>query len=498
MKLLSTIVKLNHRINTGSKDLSNESLLSNLESLILQNPQISDKEACFRIYGHAKTTSTYRTLKLRLQNKVIGNLIENAKSVSQEDSDEEEIKLRQMMFLAQILIKNHHINESIVLIEEIIKLAKAYGLVEGISYFLIILINQYSFIAVNQNKLNRALEDLAYFTNAYNSEILVSKHNASISYYHVKSKGQYDQKTKKKIDQMIQEISLEYHKYPTKNNSYFYFDLLPYHYIENSQYQKALDFGLAALELGLKNSYSKRFLFSCYENIGLAQFHLKQYKEAELSLYTACALPTASGRFWFHIYTQYFMVVIVQEKYDEAYKIFHRIISDKKLEDFSYYQEQWLIREAVMQVLVQTNRIERETLSKYPLRTFSLSKFLNSVHLLSKDKIGQNITILIIQLTFLFLEKRYSEITDKIDALKQYSYRYLKNDDTYRSNCLIKMVTKAYNVNFHPVRTEAHTKDLYLKLISKPNILNEKSACVEIIPFDTIWEIMLGAMRASK
>lgn len=113
----------------------------------------------------------------------------------------------------------------------------------------------------------------------------------------------------------------------------------------------------------------------------------------------------------------------------------------------------------------------------------------------SRDKSGQNITILILQVIFLLIEKKYSQIIDRMDALSQYTYRYLRNDNSFRSNCFIKMLILMVKADFHPVRTKTLTASLYKRLLGSQIITDEKSSQVEIMSYDFLWDIILELLE---
>ena len=99
-----------------------------------------------------------------------------------------------------------------------------------------------------------------------------------------------------------------------------------------------------------------------------------------------------------------------------------------------------------------------------------------------------NINILILQIIFLVMNKKYSTIIDRIDALKRYTTRYLKKNDTFRSNCFIKMLVLLPEAHFHPIRMEARTKELFKKLQTVPP---DVTGDVEVVPYETLWECVL-------
>ena len=93
------------------------------------------------------------------------------------------------------------------------------------------------------------------------------------------------------------------------------------------------------------------------------------------------------------------------------------------------------------------------------------------------------------------MDNKYNKIIDKIDALTQYTYRYLNKDDTFRSNCFIKMLLQMVKADLHPVRTKTYTETLRKKLENSHLIIDERSAQVEIIPYDFLWDMIIELLE---
>ncbi|MEL6989086.1 MAG: hypothetical protein AAGK97_14835, partial [Bacteroidota bacterium] len=109
----------------------------------------------------------------------------------------------------------------------------------------------------------------------------------------------------------------------------------------------------------------------------------------------------------------------------------------------------------------------------------------------TKDKRGLNIAILIVHVLFLLHLKKYNQIIDRTEALNQYCYRYLRTDDTFRSNCFIKMLLQIPKADFNRMRTERYAEKFVNKLRSMPLSVSTQSAEVEFFPYEDLWEITL-------
>jgi hypothetical protein len=128
-------------------------------------------------------------------------------------------------------------------------------------------------------------------------------------------------------------------------------------------------------------------------------------------------------------------------------------------------------------------------------KNFRIFRFLNQVPAYQKDKRGINVSILILHVLFLIESRKYGEIIDRVDALKQYSYRYLRKNDTFRSNCFIKMIIQMTKADFNPIRTERYTAELFEKLKTVPLELSEQPVEVEVIPYEHLWEMVLELLE---
>lgn len=133
-------------------------------------------------------------------------------------------------------------------------------------------------------------------------------------------------------------------------------------------------------------------------------------------------------------------------------------------------------------------------MNREDLPEFKLGKFLNTTPVFSKDKRGINVSILLMHIAFLLQRKDYNAIIDRVDSLNQYAYRYLRKDDSFRSNCMIKMVIQMTKADFNPIRTARYTADLRKQLGHVTLAGSGENIEVEIIPFEVLWEIMTKAL----
>lgn len=152
--------------------------------------------------------------------------------------------------------------------------------------------------------------------------------------------------------------------------------------------------------------------------------------------------------------------------------------------------EQWRINQAYVAFFRETGKIE-----KAPARRFRVNKFLNEVPIYEADKRGNNITILIIQLMFLLHRRQYNAVIDRVEALQQYCYRYLRKDETFRSNCFIKMILELPKASFHRNAVLRKTENYHQRLKEFPLAISRQSAEVELVPYEKLWDLVLEMLE---
>lgn len=123
---------------------------------------------------------------------------------------------------------------------------------------------------------------------------------------------------------------------------------------------------------------------------------------------------------------------------------------------------------------------------------FKLSRFLNEVPIYSKDKRGNNISIIVLQMLFHLKLNERGKIIDKMETLATYSYRYLRKDDTFRGNCFIRMLSCIPKAHFNAIALERHAKKYTDQLGTY------QGGEIEIIPYEQLWQLVLEYLGTGR
>jgi hypothetical protein len=225
------------------------------------------------------------------------------------------------------------------------------------------------------------------------------------------------------------------------------------------------------------------------KNIIISCLRLCDYSELEYHFEQTKILLQNYTLNWYYNSVLYLIYLLRIDQFVKASEVYVEVTSSKNFKTLpKIYHEYFNILAAYISIADSEFELKIG-------RTFSPYKFINDVPKFSKEKSNSNISILIAHFILLIKEKKYNSAIDRVDALKQYSYRYLKRDITYRSNCFIKLMIEITNADFNRIRTERYTKNLINKLNLIPQRISKQSIDIEYINYNTLWNIILKYLK---
>jgi len=197
---------------------------------------------------------------------------------------------------------------------------------------------------------------------------------------------------------------------------------------------------------------------------------------------------------WFKYQELLLMLSFHTQEYQAAYEIFRRAVQHRRFDALpESVSEIWKIQKAYLFYLSEIGVIHPDP-DDDGFINFKVSKFLNNTPLYSKDKRGMNIALLVFQIVWLISARRYNETIDRMEAIEKYSTRYLKKDDTFRSNCFIKMLLAVPAAGFHRIAAGRAAEKFALALSTMPLDFANQSHDVEIIPYEHLWQMVIGSL----
>ena len=479
--------------------LGEGSVLSNkseqLYQGILSGTITNDIEAASILYNDDPKNPKYRVFKNRFKQKLINTLFFiDVQAYGKSAYDKTLSRGYKNWVAAKILLDKGVTSTSINLMEITLKNILKYDIVE------------LSVLALRDIKLHYGLYNYNKYKfqkyNALYEELsIVEKYKAESEKYYI-TLGHIIETNKSVIyDSEIKKLEKKLNALSKKaiqiDSYYLKYNLYVSHYIIHlikKDLKKQLAVTKAAIEyFNGKKGFNKYGILTFIQIKGLIQLNLKNF---DLSLEAFNQVlngkPKEGRLFWLSVHNYIFLIHLLKKDYDKAYQILSYIVTHKTFKNiYDEFKQQWLLREAFIQFLIRIKKIDPDKIDAQKLKKFRIKKFVNEIPSLTKDKRGFNISIHIIQMLFLIIDEQYDELLDKLNSLKQYSFRYLKAEEYLRSRIFIKMLLTIPESNYDIKRIKTKTKVLHQKLIATPLDYSEQAMSIEIIPYEQLWEEVL-------
>jgi len=497
MKKLIELIKIvtkekTKRVNIiGQEKNEKKSLTRRLYEEILAGKIKTDEEAGNLLYGEDFDPNTYIRTKYRLEEKLINSLFFiNLNEPHYSDLQKNYYKCNKDMAAVKFLVGKSARNTGIHLAEKTIRQAIKYEFTEIILELGRILKRHYRILSPNKEKATHYINIVTHYKKILELEILAEDFREEIS-TNSRATQSFQKDKVTEYENILRKHLENFSSFKLKLN-YYLIAILKYRVIND--HENVISVCKEGIKYFEKEQRQKStpFMTVFYLESIISCIGLKKFKRGEQFFHYAKELAPNGSINRFNILDSYTLLCFHTQNYRQAYTVISETLNHKKYTSIhSKYQEIWKVYNAYSQFLIANGTI---TLPKEEKKNFRLAKFLNEVPQYSKDKQGTNISILILQILFLLHRKDREAIIERMEALKQYSYRYLIKDETLRSNCFIKMLGKMVKVSFHKNATIRTTKRLYSRLAETPSATKGHSQFVEIIPYEILWEIVLSKL----
>ena len=476
------------------QSMRDDSKVQMLYDAILNNDVESEEEAVLLLYGDVDSKDSYYKVQQRLYDRLLNSFyFIDHKKAGFSDRQLAYYDGYRLWALARIVRERGAHNTAFELFEKSFKLSLKYDFNELVIVNGLELFDLYTFRFANKkqfDKLKKVYRDRykQFIADIRSQEVfyLLASHRINSS-EELDTLDEWEQ-----IDTLLDEIK-EYKK-SVKSDRFIYYGHMSLieHYRYLGKYDEVIELCEDAIENYEKKEYDVSLPVSFFAvQIFNACIQLGYYEKGEDAFNQYISLYKRYFYNWFVAYYSYLLMLTHQKKYADAYKVCSDIMSTKQYSDLpSHLKEYYRIINSYLLIALRISK--NEDLEEYG--EFRLYRFLNDIPIYSKDKRGLNISLLIFQFIYLLIERKYNDVIDRIDALNQYSYRYLRVDEKFRSNCFIKMLINITKSDFHPVRTEAYNKSLLKRLKETPRVIADSTFAIEVIPYENLWEIVMDIL----
>jgi len=229
-----------------------------------------------------------------------------------------------------------------------------------------------------------------------------------------------------------------------------------------------------------------------YQSI-ICDIQLKNFVVATKSIEKCYTLTKKGTHYHFRTLENHLILSFYTQEYQQGYDLLQ---TAKKTKGFKFLlptvKERWILHEAYVQFLVAIGKVKGLPSQN---KKFKLQKFLNEVPTFTQDKRGMNIPVLLLQVLFLWHRQEFDQAYQRIENLKKYNTRYLREEDTMRTTYFIKMLAVAATEGFAPRATQKAAKPIYDQLTNRDIVFANQSAELEYIPYEDLWEIGIEILK---
>lgn len=451
------------------------------EEILAHFPEISS-EACLN------------TLKSRLKNRLCD-------MVFLLDFREEKIPDRQTAFVectkkwssAMILISKNIRSVGIKQLENLLKHTLEFEFTELSMNIIRTLQLYFSTSKVDSKKYEKLESMYQEMEETWFAERTTEKLYSDLVMHHVNIRSDKDASSEK-AEQHFKQIEPFLRKYDSFKIHFFGRLIETLIYDGRNNYFMMERVCLDAIAFFEKKKYQSEMVQQAFHyNLITCCLYTRQFDKVELYVGQIEPLLKENAFNWFRIQELHLITALQTENYDLA---FHTLL---KVQANQYLASQppqiieiWKIFEAYIYYLIHVGKIDVS--DKSPIR-FKINRFLNEVPLLSKDKGGMNVSVLIIQFLFFIAKRKAEECENRVDSLHKYCARYLSTSNSLRSQYFIKMLLQIPQSDFRMKQVLLKTEKYYQLLINTPWHAVNQHREVEVIPYENLWHIVLDSIQ---
>ncbi len=465
------------------------------EALISQRIQ-SDEDAATWQLESDDDPSKLPNLKNKLKDRMLDSVfLLDFKEPGFSDRQKAYFECYKKWAAAMILVMRNAKVSGIDLLEKLLRHAQRFEFTELTCDILRVLKIHYSTNAGDLKKYEQTREQLHHYQEIWNMENQVEDFYTELVIRYVNSKA-----TKMEVSEQAKVYYSIIMPYMKKSDSFklqlFGRLIQIFGYSSVNDYVTTARLCEEAIQFFDKKDYDSGFpLQVFYYNLITCYLQLREFEKGRVIIERCQGLVDAGSFNWFKLQELFFLLAMHTAHYDAAAKVLHRAMEDPRFENQSFQiTEIWKIYQAYVHFLVRAGKLSAETLPADRNLKFRLGKFLNEIPVFSKDKRGMNIPILIIQILYALIDRDYKQCIDRMEGIEKYCSRYLKQNDTFRSNCFIKMLLQTPIYAFRRERVTRQTQKLYEMLCAVPMEVANQTYEIEIIPYEALWQLTLNAL----
>lgn len=470
--------------------------ISKLYKIVAEEKVDSDDSAAGHLNPGAKNTAGYRKVKARLKSRLLGALFFiDAKKPDYHDRKRAYYQSYRDWAAARILMAKNAFVSSLELAQKVLRIAEKYEFTELAMESTRFLRLYYSTKEGNRKRFEYYHQKFVTYQQQYLAECELEYFYSDllIPFVNKKSSGSEMQS---RINTYYEQCLPRIQQYQTYNIQLYGMLIGLMVHSSRQDYRATLELCEKATILFENKPYlAGTPLQVIYYQSLVCHIQLRNYEKGRIAA-NSCLSLIEEGTFnWFKYQELHFLLCMHTKRYIQAAALLRKINGHNR---FPYLmdnaKEVWKIYEAYA-FFARWATDQPEGLDQV---NFKLSRFLNEIPIFSRDKKGLNVAILIAQFLLLLKEERYGEMIDRAEALYKYGIRYLQEEESMRSFYFIKMLLALVHASFKPQKAEKTAQKYLEKMKSCPLAEAQQSHQIEIIPYESIWTMILHQLQRSN
>ena len=199
--------------------------------------------------------------------------------------------------------------------------------------------------------------------------------------------------------------------------------------------------------------------------------------------------PASSN--WFFFQENHLLLALHAERYEYAQNLYREIsLNEAFAKQRPAARERWELYKGYLDFVSPPARYG-------PKRRMQMIQWALTLPEFSKDKQGQNVAILVLQLLHFLREKNMDEVLIRLERLRKYQQRHLSKESAQRSRLFLRLLRLLVETDFSASQAEVRGRPLY-QALARTAPPGEAGAEIEIIPYEQLWTIILNQLRTTK
>ena len=192
---------------------------------------------------------------------------------------------------------------------------------------------------------------------------------------------------------------------------------------------------------------------------------------------------------WFYFQEHYLLLALHAGDYLQARQVLQTATGNVSFgKQRAAAQQRWELFRAYVDFVQPSAR-------PTPVRRRQMEEWALAIPEYSRDKRGHNVAILVMQVMYFLRQRDLDAVLLRADRLRKYQQRHLREAANLRTRLFLRLLLLVVDQEFDPVRS-ARQASVLLKQLENAPPPGEAFAEVEIIPYETLWQLALQELRA--